>query len=1098
MDRKKLETIISRLTDSAAKNEAIIQDLTDHAEWIIRQPSVSLLYDQQDADVGFIDEIESAETSDELLVSLHNVSDADCSQIAAIRMAKQGKNFVLEGPPGTGKSQTVTNIIAELLYDGKKVLFVSEKKAAMDVVYHNLEMVGLGDFCLCIHSPEEDRGRVLADINHALYLPASQIRRGTGEEIRKKQEAVKKLDDYQRQLHQINSGVNMSLWQLYEEAALYHGVPDIDYMIPDIRNLSEEDLHKTCDLLAAYADQVAGGVYDYHLNPWYGYIDPDQTVDNRRRLKYTLTRFTRWLDEMSTVTAEIPNLLGLPAVSLSSLKECRRVIDFMAQDTLITEAFFQPEELVRIDDAFKQISLLSSSQGTLEKEIFKNYRMDVLGIDAEDMEQKLLEFGGKMNRLMSPEYKDIINKLRMHRKDGKKTDYRTALRDVRLLVQYQKAQKRFEKADAVVRGRVGSIYEGIESDWDRIRGQRERFQAMLRTGTDFGRFTTLKESRFAGLKRMCVTWSHRLSEMDNLKNGDLGYLRSAFDQDEIPFEEMNIRKLSARLKSCLENFDKLDVWQQMRRIMADLRAHGDLEYLDALIDSGVSEKTFAKCYEKTYIRTWIDDLQHELPALAEFSRSGHERMVKTFRLEDRVQFDLNRKVIAAELSGHRPSLDKTGAGSAVAGFLSEDLKDRSLEETFDEYGHLITEIKPCLMMSPNSVSRYIRPGGIHFDVVIFEEASQITPEEALGCVSRADQIIVVGDPRQMPPSESSESLLDFSARALMQVRLKWHYRSHSEALIAFSNKYFYNGTMATFPTPYGRENSEGVHFTYVPKGQYDRHKKTNLAEAEVVVDKIFEIIEKYPRRSLGVVSFTTEQEEQIRQVLEKRQKKNPEFDKFFESNSVEPFFIKNIESVQGDERDTIIFSVTYGKDKIGNMTRTFGILSTENGERRLNVAVTRAKCMIQVISSVRSEEIRVNGKSAAGVVLLEKYLDYAENGAAVLGVEKPVHYSAHAEQNLEMEVRDYIRDLGFEVDMNYGLSAVKTDLAVRKPGSSDYMLCIEFDGESYHGLGNVRDRDRLRQEIMEKMGWKFTRVWATEWYKNAKKEKARLKKLLNA
>ena len=157
MDRKKLETIISRLTDSAAKNEAIIQDLTDHAEWIIRQPSVSLLYDQQDADVGFIDEIESAETSDELLVSLHNVSDADCSQIAAIRMAKQGKNFVLEGPPGTGKSQTVTNIIAELLYDGKKVLFVSEKKAAMDVVYHNLEMVGLGDFCLCIHSRNEHR-----------------------------------------------------------------------------------------------------------------------------------------------------------------------------------------------------------------------------------------------------------------------------------------------------------------------------------------------------------------------------------------------------------------------------------------------------------------------------------------------------------------------------------------------------------------------------------------------------------------------------------------------------------------------------------------------------------------------------------------------------------------------------------------------------------------------------------------------------------------------------------------------------------------------------------------------------------------------------
>jgi len=275
-------------------------------------------------------------------------------------------------------------------------------------------------------------------------------------------------------------------------------------------------------------------------------------------------------------------------------------------------------------------------------------------------------------------------------------------------------------------------------------------------------------------------------------------------------------------------------------------------------------------------------------------------------------------------------------------------------------------------------------------------------------------------------------------------------------------------------------------------GVFDRRTKTNRVEAEKVVDLVFENIEKHPERSLGVVAFSISQQNLIDRLIAKRRQNDPSKEAFFKSDKVEPFFVKNLETVQGDERDTIIFSVAYAKDDSGRILFNFGPLNREGGERRLNVAVTRAKDNVQLVSSMHYTEIDLARTKSQGARLLRDYLEYAENGGVLTAPTVSANPFERSDSEFEAEVCEFLRRAGFKVDTQVGCSSFKIDLAVKHPSTSDYVLAIECDGDTYRSSKNTRDRDRLRQEVLEKMGWKYYRIWSTDWFRNKRVEKERL------
>lgn len=418
-------------------------------------------------------------------------------------------------------------------------------------------------------------------------------------------------------------------------------------------------------------------------------------------------------------------------------------------------------------------------------------------------------------------------------------------------------------------------------------------------------------------------------------------------------------------------------------------------------------------------------------------------------------------------------------------------------------GDLVQRVKPCFLMSPLSVSTLLGTNSVHFDVVIFDEASQIFPQDAIGAIYRAKQLIVAGDSKQMPPSNffnttielddsddeveditDYESILDLCSTSMPQIQLRWHYRSRCEQLIAFSNHHFYDDGLITFPAASENAPGNGVEYQYV-NGTFDRRAThTNRKEAEQVVNLIYQHIERYPERSLGIVAFSAAQQNLIDDLLMQRRQKSPEQEWFFMGHETEPFFIKNLETVQGDERDTIIFSIAYGLDKQGKLLFNFGPLNRAGGERRLNVAITRAKYNVQVVSSMHYTDIDLKRTKSEGARLLREYLNYAEHGSDTLESTLQVAPFDQFDSGFELEVCNFLRDHGFAVDTQVGCSGFRIDLGLKRPNSSDYVLAIECDGATYHSSKNARDRDRLRQEILENMGWKFYRIWSTDWFRN--------------
>ena len=481
---------------------------------------------------------------------------------------------------------------------------------------------------------------------------------------------------------------------------------------------------------------------------------------------------------------------------------------------------------------------------------------------------------------------------------------------------------------------------------------------------------------------------------------------------------------------------------------------------------------------------------HQEQELALFNGVFHNQTLEQFKGLDSERIELTRHAVAA---AHHQRMQ-----SANRGFLMG--RPPPLRKLITEHGEDIQKIKPVFMMSPISVAQFLEPGKIEFDLLLIDEASQVRPEDALGAVARSKQMVIVGDDKQLPPTtffdtllsnddgstEDSQSIdvdsvLELGMKQnLPQPMLRWHYRSRHHSLIAISNHEFYDDRLYIPINPEKNPTDRGLQFRHVPDGIYDRGgSATNRREAQVVADAVMDHARTCRDKTLGVGAFSISQRNAIMDELEVRRRKEPNLEPFFSTARSDPFFVKNLESIQGDERDVIFISVGYGKDQNGHMTMNFGPLSAQKGERRLNVLITRARERCEVFSSITADDINVVQTTGRGPSAFKAFLKYAQTGC----LETVAAARNDYDSEFEKAIARAIEQQGFEVHSQVGVAGFFIDLAVvdpEKPGR--YLLGIECDGASYHSSVSARDRDRLRQEVLEKQGWIIHRIWSTDWF----------------
>jgi len=550
-------------------------------------------------------------------------------------------------------------------------------------------------------------------------------------------------------------------------------------------------------------------------------------------------------------------------------------------------------------------------------------------------------------------------------------------------------------------------------------------------------------------------------------------------------------------------------WRRRRAEAMDLEL-GPL--VDAIEKGRVPTEEIEATFEAAYCTWWSGAVIGEDEVLRTFLTPEHVADIEKFRKIDSQFQKLTADYISAKLTGNLVDADDVKK-SPPWGILSREIQKKRqhkpVRQLIQEIPDVLTKLTPCLMMSPLSVAQYLPANQALFDIIIFDEASQITPWDAVGSLARGRQVIVAGDPKQMPPTNffaradddpdgevdtegDLESILDeMLGASIPQRTLNLHYRSRRESLIAFSNRQYYNNELVTFPAPIHPDH--GVRLIR-PDGFYSRGKaRHNEGETRAIVAEVLRRVTHEDaavrERSIGIVTFNSQQQSLIENLLDEARSKNPQIEWAFSATESrpEPVFVKNLETVQGDERDVILFSVTYGPDQGGYVTMNFGPLNRDGGERRLNVALTRARFEMLVFSTLSPDHIDLSRTQARAVADLKHFLEYAERGPSALGA--PIHGSiGDFESPFESSVARALCNKGWDVHTQVGVSAYRIDLGIVHPDEPGiYLAGIECDGAMYHSSAFARERDKIRQSVLEGLGWTLFRVWSTDWWTNRAK-----------
>jgi len=968
-----------------------------------------------------------------------NVVDADSSQQDAILLAKRGVSFILQGPPGTGKSQTITNIIAELLSDGKKVLFVSEKAAALEVVQKRLTAAGLNCFCLFLNSYNTKRRDIIEQLEESMKLAQNRVVLSNKASIklsRLEQQRIL-LNNYSKELHTIVEPIGETIYNIYGKIASLNNTPDIFFNLQNPETISIYDLTEKNRFLEDFSRIIAKSGYQKD-NPWYGCKIKNITNQFRQQFFIEAENVINAID--AVILKNYNGNYSADSLCLSDYKNCA---DF--------------------------ISL--SNRLIIKREIIRQKYTD-----------KIYSLNGK----------DLLSRCNKQ--------YRSFLRIINLkfwedrnsIISSQRAKEKVSFAD--------------------IKDIAQKLHDIQNTENEINRLSGLLE------KKQNIPID-TIAEHYNQLAAPICWFIDLFEKEEIIFSK-SLSELRTSIINCIDNFSALEEYIDYCDMAGKSRELGLEDFIFHASQADLQAEMIISAFNKQFYNALLDAILPEFDAVNKFRRQKQDDNISLFKELDLSHIEISKAALISKLTSCLPAFDAFTSEHDEIGLLKRELvKKRKLmpiRKLFASLPNLLPVLKPCMMMSPLSVSTYFSDSNYEFDTVIFDEASQIRTHDAICAISRAKQTIIAGDSKQLPPTDffnistsaqndinddnetindngAYESLLD-EASLLPSQTLLWHYRSRHEHLIAFSNNKIYQGNLITFPSPEEKAEDIGVQYIYVPNGIYDRGGGNgNLAEAEIVAELVFEHICKNSNRSLGIIAFGEVQQTAIMDALLHKRRSYPEFEQYFNEDTEESIFIKNLETVQGDERDTIIFSIGYAPDINGRFIMNFGPLSRKGGERRLNVAITRARYNVKLVGSIKPVDIDLERITGEGPKLLKSYIEFAINGSIDFQNETKNHKTLTDGSLFEKAVYDFLIIHGFNVETQVGCSEYKIDMAVKCPGNSNkYIIGIECDGIMYNSARTTRERDRLRQTLLEGMGWKLYRVWSTDWIKDPKNEGKKL------
>jgi very-short-patch-repair endonuclease len=954
------------------------------------------------------------------------VLDADSSQNYAINAVLAGRSLIVKGPPGTGKSQTIANLIASLIARGKTVLFVAEKRAAIDAVTKRLTQRDLGELVLDLHDGVASRRAFAQMIGRALDASRTAPRLDNGAELQRTERRRDQLNGYVRALHGTREPWGMSVYDMRA------------------RLLGLEPTRTEFRLRGTALQGLGGAV--------------------ARQAAEDLTQYAR-LGGLTLVSRDSPWAQS-PIISDEEARQADEVLDEVRRHAL-------PATLALLRRA-------SSETGLPEPQSLAGWAEL---IDA-------WAGAGAALAAMTPAVYDL--------------DLQAAC----------------DGFAAAARGGVARLWAALTSA--RYRAARAQLRAVLPPGRTLGdrdlyscAVGALDSARqWAGLGGRGIPHApHTAAECQ----ASYEHLAGQLAQLEAWSGQAGLAQLHAR--DCGQVLDRLDADRgtlarlpELRRLRVALQSAGLGEFLAGMAARQASEDFAVRAFWHAWLSSILDHLELTDLPLGTFTAEAQDKTVREYSDGDRRHIQTTSARVRRAYAENAVRARDEFADQAALVQHQAGLKRRHLpvRDFVRNAADVLLALKPCWAMSPLVVSQLLPPLP-YFDVVIFDEASQITPADAVTSILRGRQLVVAGDDKQLPPTAffasgspgddseepepepgtpaallagtgGFESILDALGSVLGFRQLTWHYRSRDERLIAFSNAHIYDRTLVTFPGADG-----GSVLSYVP-APWRPGADTNSPgpEVDAVVDLILRHARERPAESLGVITMGIKHRDRIEECLRDRLRQDPglaeELAGFFDERREERFFVKNLERVQGDERDAIILSIGYGKNDRGDLVYRFGPLLTEGGERRLNVAVTRAKNRITLVSSFSSRDMDPERSTAGGVTLLRQYLQYIESDGANLGdhvQDKP------ALNPFEVDVRDTLLRHGLKLTPQYGTSGYWIDFAVQHPSQPGrYILAIECDGATYHSSDSARDRDRLRQEQLERQGWRFHRIWSTEWFQD--------------
>lgn len=965
------------------------------------------------------------------------VLDADGTQSEVINAAVAGANLVVVGPPGTGKSQTIANLLATLTARGRSTLFVAEKRAAIDAVVKRLNSVGLGDLVLDLHEGMRSRRQTAEQL--AAALQAAHTAHAPNVETLQRTLTRRRdtLNDAQHALHQPREPWGVSVYELQSQILAMDDSRDGRLRLRGgaLEALVGETLDQAADELREYIN-LGGPALDASQDdpqdaPWSA-AHRASTVASRERADET----ARLLDDLSD--SLLPDLERRLAAFTKALK--------IKQTSTIT----QTRALL---DAFQALQPFTDQ---LNEPVFETADLDQLIATLEPGER------GSLGRLAA----HLAN-----------AAYRAAK---------QRAAELTTTASTPADARRRLLEFSRASDaWRDI------------SGSDAD--ASVWEIDAVDCDAALASFSTALEQLREL---------AALDDEDEPTWETHRAQLE-RLRSERRVLFLLPRLHELREQLSD---RGLTAIVRDTHERGFAGDQAAQELHHVWTRSVLETVETEDSGFASFRAAGHDAAVAEFCDADRQHIAQSpQRVVRAWAEAAVAARNQHPEQSQLI-MREANRKRRHLptRDLFQQAPDVLTALKPCWVMSPLVVAQLLPlDGDPPFDVVVFDEASQIPPADAVSSLLRGRQAIVAGDPKQLPPTsfftsssededeendqdapltQDVESILDAMSTLLPMPwgsrTLGWHYRSKDERLIAFSNHHVYDRRLTTFPGALPDDCLEHVEVPFDPDASWASGSYS--PEVQRVVELILRHAAERPRETLGVIALGAAHANRIAETLRLARRDRPEIDDFFSEANPEPFFVKNLERVQGDERDAIILTVGYGRTEHGRMRYNFGPINQEGGFRRLNVAVTRAKRRMTVVSCFSADDMDPDRVTNQGVRMLRDYIEYAAGGGRKLGAGA---IDAPPLNSFEIDIKTRLEKRGLNLQPQYGVSGYRIDFAAMHPDEPGRpILAIEADGAQYHSAQAARDRDRLRQENLERLGWRFHRVWSTEWFRNPELE----------